>query len=107
LPTHYFPVQATRSIHRLPTLPQLTFSGCHSVEPMRTILLAPAAVAKAAALAVSAPEQRWMLAQPREVRRSYVEEVVDRPNDPKAQERWMLRQPDAVRLSYIRDVLDA
>jgi hypothetical protein len=48
-----------------------------------------------------------MLGQPREVRRSYVEEVLDRPDDPKAQERWMLRQPDAVRLSYIRDVLDA
>jgi hypothetical protein len=74
---------------------------------MRTILLAPAAVAKAAALATSSPEERWMLAQPREVRRSYVEHVLDRPNDPKAQERWMLRQPEAVRLSYIRDVLDA
>jgi hypothetical protein len=74
---------------------------------MRTILLAPAAVAKAAAFAAGTPEERWMLAQPRAVRRSYVEEVVDRPNDPKAQERWMLRQPDAVRLSYIRDVLDA
>ena len=74
---------------------------------MRTILLAPAAIAKAAALAANTAEERWMLAQPRSVRRSYVEEVVDRPNDPNAQERWMLRQPDAVRLSYIRDVLDA
>jgi hypothetical protein len=91
-------------------MPQLTFvraASCHSVEPMRTILLAPAAVAKAAALAVNTPEERWMLAQPRDVRRSYVQEVLDRPNDPNAQERWMLRQPDAVRLSYIRDVLDA
>ena len=74
---------------------------------MRTILLAPAAIAKAAALATNTPEERWMLAQPRAVRRSYVEEVVDRPNDPKAQERWMLQQSDAVRLSYIRNVLDA
>jgi hypothetical protein len=74
---------------------------------MRTILLAPAALAKAAALAATTPEERWMLAQPREVRRSYVEQVLDRPNDPNARERWMLRQPDAVRLSYIRDVLDA
>jgi hypothetical protein len=74
---------------------------------MRTILLAPAAIAKAAALAATTAEERWMLGQPREVRRSYVEEVLDRPDDPKAQERWMLRQPDAVRLSYIRDVLDA
>jgi len=74
---------------------------------MRTILLAPAALAKAAALAAKTPEERWMLAQPREVRRSYVKQVLDRPNDPNAQERWMLRQSDAVRLSYIRDVLDA
>jgi hypothetical protein len=74
---------------------------------MRTILLAPAAIAKAASFAAAAPEERWMLAQPREVRRSYVEQVVDRPDDPSAQERWMLRQPDGVRLSYIRDVLDA
>jgi hypothetical protein len=74
---------------------------------MRTILLAPAAVAKAAALAAGTPQERWMLALPREVRRSYVEQVLDRPDDPNAQERWMLRQPDAVRLSYIRDVLDA
>ena len=74
---------------------------------MRTILLAPAAIAKAAALAATTPEERWMLAQPRDVRRSYVEEVLDRPDDERAQERWMLRQPDAVRLSYIQDVLDA
>ena len=74
---------------------------------MRTILLAPAAVTKAAALAANTPQERWMLAQPREVRRSYVEDVLDRPHDPNAQERWMLRQPDPVRLSYIRDVLDA
>ena len=74
---------------------------------MRTILLAPKAIAKAAALAAGTPEERWMLAQPREVRRSYVEQVLDRPGDEHAQERWMLQQPDAVRLSYIDDVLDA
>jgi hypothetical protein len=74
---------------------------------MRTILLAPAAVAKAAAFAAGTPEERWMLAQPREVRRSYVEQVLDRPDDEHAQERWMLQQSDAVRFSYIRDVLDA
>jgi hypothetical protein len=73
---------------------------------MRAILLAPAAVAKAAALAASSAEERWMLAQPREVRRSYVENVLDRPNDPKAQERWMLLQSDAVRRSYVEQVLD-
>jgi hypothetical protein len=74
---------------------------------MRSILLAPGAVAKAVALAANTNQERWMLGQPREVRRSYVEEVLDRPNDPHAQERWMLRQSDQVRLSYIRDVLDA
>jgi len=73
---------------------------------MRTILLAPSAVAKAAALAAGTREERWMLMQPRAVRRSYVEEVVDRPHDPRARERWMLRQPESVRLSYVADVLD-
>ncbi len=74
---------------------------------MRSILLAPAPVAKAAALAVSTARERWMLAQPRDVRRSYVEQVLDRPHDPNAQERWMLLQSDAVRHSYVKDVLDA
>ena len=78
----------------------------HSVA-MRSILLAPAALAKAAALAANTTQERWMLGQPREVRRSYVAEVLDRPNDPHAQERWMLRQSDQVRHSYIREVLDA
>src|SRR4051794_22183090 len=72
---------------------------------MRSILLAPAAVAKAVALGATTREPRWMLAQPRTVRRSYVEEVVDRPEDPNAQERWMLLQTDAVRHSYIKQVL--
>jgi len=72
---------------------------------MRAILLAPGPVARAAALAVNTREKRWMLAQPREVRRSYVEDVVDRPEDDAAQMRWMLAQKDAVRLSYVRDVL--
>ena len=49
-----------------------------------------------------------MLGQPRPVRRSYVEEVVDRAEeDPHAQERWMLRQDDAIRESYVREVLDS
>jgi hypothetical protein len=72
---------------------------------MRSILLAPGPVARAAALAVSTRQERWMLAQSRATRRSYVEEVVDRPGDPNAQERWMLLQTDAVRRSYIREVL--
>ena len=68
----------------------------------RTALLAPDRVARA--LAGRAPDARsaWMLRQPREVRRSFVE-VLD--EDDRAQEIWMLRQPDAVRESYVREVL--
>jgi hypothetical protein len=73
----------------------------------RLLLLAPGPVARAAAMAVSTAEERWMLCQDRDLRRSYVEQVVDRPDDPNAQERWMLGQPDEVRMSYVREVLDA
>jgi hypothetical protein len=72
---------------------------------MRSILLAPGPVARAVSLGAGTPEQRWMLAQPREVRRSYVEQVLDRPGNPNAQMRWMLGQADAVRHSYVQDVL--
>jgi hypothetical protein len=71
----------------------------------RALLLAPGSVARAASRCTRSREERWMLCQPREVRRSYVEEVVDRPDDARAQERWMLSQPDVVRLSYVKDVL--
>jgi hypothetical protein len=72
---------------------------------MRSILLAPGPVARAAALGAKGREERWMLAQPRDVRRSYVEQVLDAPDDPNAQMRWMLAQTDAVRLSYVEAVL--
>ena len=72
----------------------------------RALLLSPRLVARAAAAIAQAPEERWMLCQSRDVRRSYVEHVVDRPEDENAQERWMLTQSDAVRTSYIREVLD-
>jgi hypothetical protein len=79
-----------------------------SISPTaRRLLLAPGPVARAAAFAAQTPEERWMLCQAREVRRSYVQQVVDRPEDPNAQERWMLTQSDEVRLSYVREVLDA
>jgi hypothetical protein len=68
----------------------------------RAVLLAPDAVARAAALGARHPEQRWMLCQPRTVRRSFVEEVVDGHGD---QERWMLHQDDAVCRSYADKVL--
>lgn len=97
----------------------------------RAILLAPDAVARTAALAVSEPEQRWMLTRPRAVRRTFVEQVLDRGDDEHTRQRWMLlqdeatcasflaaledapreqawllRQPAAVRASYVREVLD-
>jgi hypothetical protein len=71
----------------------------------RLVLLAPNAVARAAAVAIPSREQRWMLCQSRELRSAYVEHVVDRADDPNAEERWMLAQPDAIRLSYVEDVL--
>jgi len=72
----------------------------------RRLLLAPGPIARAAALAVDSAQERWMLSQRREVRRSYVAEVVDRPGDENAREKWMLAQPDEVRMSYVREVLD-
>lgn len=73
----------------------------------RTILLAPAAIARAAARFAPEREQRWMLCQPLDVRRSYAEEVLGRPDEELRAQAWMLRQPDAVRLSYLREVLEA
>ena len=71
----------------------------------RSLLVAPAPVARAAALAAREPEQRWMLTQPREVRRSFAEEVFGRRDADARQEIWMLRQPRAVRESFIAQVL--
>ena len=71
----------------------------------RSILLAPAAVAKTAAYAAAEPEQRWMLRQPRDVRRSFAEEVFGRPDATERQEIWMLHQTKEVRESFIREVL--
>lgn len=72
----------------------------------RSLLLAPGPIARAAARVVREPEQRWMLRQPLEVRRSYVAEVLDRPEVENAAEIWLLGQSDAVRASYVRDVLE-
>jgi len=71
----------------------------------RSILTAPGPVARTAALAAREPEQRWMLTQPRDVRRSFAEEVFGRRDAKARQEIWMLRQPRAVRESFIRQVL--
>ncbi len=69
------------------------------------VLTAPDAVARAAARFAPEPEQRWMLSQPRAVRRSFAEEVFGRPDADLRQQVWMLRQPQAVRESYIESVL--
>ena len=71
----------------------------------RSILMGPDWMARAAAGAVPDPQQRWMLRQPRHVRRSYAREVLGRPGEERLAEAWMLMQPDAVRLSYVDEVL--
>jgi len=71
----------------------------------RAILQAPAVVARPLALLARDPEQRWMLSQPRRVRRSYVSEVVDGPPIARLEEFWILRQPPDVRRSYVERVL--
>ena len=69
------------------------------------MLTAPGAVARAAARVTSLPEQRWILMQPREVRQSFADEVLGRPDEDLRQQVWMLRQTRAVRESYIEQVL--
>ena len=71
----------------------------------RSILTAPGPVARAASHAVREPQQRWMLTQPREVRRDFAEEVFGREDAELRQEVWMLRQPKALRESFIEHVL--
>ena len=72
----------------------------------RAVLTGPDMIARAAARAASQPEQRWLLRQPRKVRCSFVENVVDCRDQPHAAERWMLLQAKPVREGYVREVLD-
>jgi hypothetical protein len=67
------------------------------------VLLGPAAVRRAAARRATAPQERWMLMQPTDVRRSYVRDVLERSGN---EEAWMLLQPDQVRRSYVAEVLN-
>jgi hypothetical protein len=73
----------------------------------REILLGPDFVARGAAAAASGPAERWMLRQPRAVRRSYVLQVLDAGGGEREQRIWMLRQSTAVREGYLRDVARA
>lgn len=76
-----------------------------ATETERSILTAPGPVARAASYAAREPEQRWMLTQPRELRRSFAEEVFGREDADVHQEVWMLRRPRSVRESFIERVL--
>ena len=71
----------------------------------RQVLTAPDVVARAAAAVAADREQRWMLRQPRDVRCSYADEVLGRPDEDERAEAWMLRQPRALRLSYLEEVV--
>ena len=71
----------------------------------RQILTAPDAVARAAAPMAPDPEQRWMLRQSRDVRRSFADEVFEKPDEERLQQAWMLRQPRDIRESFARHVL--
>jgi hypothetical protein len=72
----------------------------------RALLRAPDAVTRTIAATESDPERRWLLRRPRSVRRSFVDQVIDRGGSAAAQRRWMLEQDDDVRESYVSDVLE-
>ena len=69
------------------------------------MLVAPDAVARHAARVAADAEARWILRQPRAVRRSYAEAVLGREDRDVREQAWLLHQPDDVRHSYVRDVL--
>jgi hypothetical protein len=71
----------------------------------RQILTAPDAIARAAAPMAPEPEQRWMLKQSRELRRSFAADVFGRPDEELRQQVWMLAQERSVRESFAREVL--
>ena len=52
-------------------------------------------------------QEIWMLRQPKAVRESFIREVLGRQDPPPQQAIWMLRQPDKVRESFVREVLEA
>lgn len=71
----------------------------------RSLLLAPDAVARAAVGLAPDREAKWMLRQPRALRRSFVEEVFGKPDEERLQQIWMLFQPRKVRESFVEHVL--
>ena len=71
----------------------------------RQILVAPDAVARAAAPLAPDAQSRWMLRQPRDLRRSFAEEVFGQDDEERLQQAWMLKQPREVRESFVEHVL--
>jgi hypothetical protein len=69
---------------------------------VKRVLLGPGPLRKAAAAQADDPQERWMLCQSADVRRSYVRDVLEKGVD---EEAWMLLQPDDVRRSYVTEVL--
>lgn len=72
----------------------------------RTMLRAPDMITRALAATEDDAERRWLLSRPRAIRRSFVEQVIDRGGDVAEQRRWMLEQDAEVRGSYVSDVLE-
>jgi len=72
----------------------------------RTVLRGPDLFTRALAATVADPERRWLLSRPRELRRSFVEQVIDNGAGVAEQRRWMLEQDDDVRGSYVAEVLE-
>ena len=72
---------------------------------VKRVLLGPATVRKAAASRAKDPQERWMLLQSAETRRSYVREVLERGGSEEVEQAWMLHQPDHVRHSFVAEVL--
>jgi hypothetical protein len=81
------------------------FTVRHRLE--RSVLLAPAPIARAAARQARRPEEQWMLKQPKNVRASYVREVMDKGGDERLAQIWILKQSKQVRESYIAEVLQS
>jgi hypothetical protein len=72
----------------------------------RSALLSPDFVARAAASATSDPQAKWLLNQPKQVRESYVNDVLDKPGDRTLlSTAWLLGQSAPVRESYVQDVV--
>jgi hypothetical protein len=81
------------------------YKGAVASAAEKQLLVAPDAVARAAAPMASLPEQRWMLRQPRRIRRSFCDEVFGRPDEDLRQQVWMLHQPRELRESFVQHVL--